>query len=82
MAVSGSSILSNVFEEESAFSKICPDLTYNQRIIGFVSCIGIGWILSLMGTLVLIGGMDQENIKTFIALYIVGTVSKIITHVE
>lgn len=71
----GSSILPNVFEEESACASICPNLTYQQRIYGFVGCCALGWILSVLGTLVLIGGTTTTNIRTFIILYILGNVS-------
>lgn len=43
--------------------------------MGFVGCCALGWILSLLGTLVLIGGMTSTNIRTFIILYILGNVS-------
>lgn len=71
---SGSSILPNVFQEESAFNQICPNLTFNQRVIGYFACIGVGWVLSLVGSLVLIAGPTADNITLFIILYIIGTV--------
>jgi hypothetical protein len=71
---SGSSILPNVFQEDTACAQICPNLTFNQRVIGFLSCAALGWVLSFIGTLTLIGGPTPTNIRTFIVLYILGTV--------
>jgi len=72
---SGNSILPNVFqEEENPCASICPNLTYQQRIYGFIGCCALGWILSLLGTLVLIGGTSATNIRTFIILFILGNV--------
>lgn len=62
------------FTEESAFSKCCPNLTYKQRLMGFVGCCCIGWVLSLVGTLTLIGGATQKNIAIFAILYVVGNI--------
>mmetsp|Transcript_9124 Transcript_9124/g.31128 ORF Transcript_9124/g.31128 Transcript_9124/m.31128 type:complete len:175 (-) Transcript_9124:30-554(-) len=49
----------------------CPKLTYQQRIIGFVCCAGLGYLLSFMGTLFLLQA-SAEGLRAFIALYIVG----------
>jgi len=49
-----------------------PDLT--QRIIGFASCAGLGYILSLIGTLNLIGGFTDTNVRLFALLYVGGNV--------
>ena len=62
------------FQEEPACAKLCPNLTYTQRIIGFGACCGFGMLLSLMGSLVLIGGFTDTNIQAFVSLYIVGNV--------
>ena len=75
---SGSSESSSIlptFQEEPACAKICPNLTYEQRIYGFFTCIIIGWIFSLMGSLTLFAGFSAANITVFIILYIAGTVS-------
>jgi hypothetical protein len=45
------------FQEESAFEKLCPNLTFQQRMMGFAGCFGIGWLLSLM-----VGGKFQNNV--------------------
>lgn len=62
------------FQEEPACAGMCPKLTYQQRIIGFGCCAAIGWILSFIGTLTLIGGFSAENLRTFVALYVIGNV--------
>jgi hypothetical protein len=45
-----------------------------QRIIGFVGCCVSGWVLSLVGSLTLIGGPTPKNITTFAILYVTGNV--------
>jgi hypothetical protein len=60
------------FQEEPACAQMCPNLSYQHRLIGFVSCAFIGWLLSFIGTLTLIGGFTTENVRTFAALYVVG----------
>lgn len=34
----------------------CPNLTYQQRIIGFISCCCFGYLLSFIGTVMLFSG--------------------------
>ena len=70
----GTSILPS-FSEESAFDKCCPKLSYKHRLIGFCCCAALGWALSLVGTLVLVGAMTPENVRAFAGLYVVGNVS-------
>lgn len=62
------------FQDEPACAGLCPQLTYQQRIIGYAACTGIGFLLSLMGTLVLFGGTNSTNIRTFAVLYVLGNV--------
>jgi hypothetical protein len=62
------------FNEPSAFEKCCPKLTFKQRLIGFCSCAGFGYLLSLIGTLTLIGGATPENLRTFAILYVMGNI--------
>lgn len=58
--------------EEQACEQ-CPKMTYKQRIIGFCACCGLGYLLSFMGYLSLAaGGMTNANIRTFVALYVLG----------
>jgi hypothetical protein len=63
-----------VFGEPSAFELCCPNLTYTQRIIGFAICACTGYVLSLIGTLNLIGGFTDENVRLFALLYVGGNV--------
>mmetsp|Transcript_4347 Transcript_4347/g.3897 ORF Transcript_4347/g.3897 Transcript_4347/m.3897 type:complete len:191 (-) Transcript_4347:97-669(-) len=62
------------FTEEPACAKYCPNLSYKQRVYGFVGCAAMGWILSFMGTMTLIGGPTPKNITTFAVLYVIGNV--------
>jgi len=74
---SGDSIpnpLKGVFGEPSAFEYCCPNLSYTHRIIGFACCAGLGYVLSLVGTLNLIGGFTDENVRLFALLYVGGNV--------
>ena len=51
----------------------CPKLSYQQRIIGFCICCGIGYAMSFVGTMILVtGGTNAETIRQFAALYILG----------
>mmetsp|Transcript_915 Transcript_915/g.3115 ORF Transcript_915/g.3115 Transcript_915/m.3115 type:complete len:178 (+) Transcript_915:71-604(+) len=52
---------------------MCPKLTYQQRIMGFCLCCGLGYMLSFAGTMVLVtSGPSAEAISTFAALYVIG----------
>lgn len=44
------------------------------RLIGFAVCAGMGWLLSFIGAMTLIGGMTDKNIRTFAVLYVSGNV--------
>ncbi|KAJ8601075.1 hypothetical protein CTAYLR_009730 [Chrysophaeum taylorii] len=58
------------FEEEC---EGCPQLSYQQRIIGFCVCCGFGYLLSFIGTMLLVsGGPTSDTIRDFAALYIFG----------
>lgn len=39
-----------------------------------MSCTAFGYLLSIIGTLTLLGGMSPNNIRLFIGLYVVGNV--------
>jgi Got1/Sft2-like family len=70
----GKNAQSLVFPEEPACARCMPNMTYKQRLGGFVGCFGLGWILSMIGTFTLIGGPSEDNIRAFIALYICGNI--------
>jgi len=55
-----------VFEGDSAFSFL--GLTRMQRIYGFVACLAIGFVLSLLGSILLFLGA----IVSFVLLYTIG----------
>jgi hypothetical protein len=63
-----------LFPEPSACESCMPDMTYMQRITGFCLCAALGYGLSLVGSLTLIGGFSQKNVQTFAALYVSGNV--------
>lgn len=50
-----------------------PSLTYTQRLYGFVGCFSVGYFISFIGTLTIIGG----QYKSFAALYSVGNLLSI-----
>lgn len=76
LAASASSVIPT-FNEEPACAKCCPKLSYTQRLYGFVACATLGYLLSFVGTMVLVGGVNPQTIKTFAVLYVLGNVSDI-----
>jgi len=70
----GANAQAMVFPEEPACAKCMPNMTYKQRLYGFGACFALGWLLSFMGTMTLIGGPTSQNITAFVALYVVGNV--------
>ena len=52
---------------------LCPKLTYQQRMYGFIGCSGLGYVLSFLSTLFLFGGFDDDSLRAFIFLYTLGT---------
>jgi hypothetical protein len=48
--------------------------TFFVRLIGFGCCFALGWVLSIIGTLILFGGTSAANIRLFIVFYIFGNV--------
>jgi len=65
------------FNEEPACAKCCPKLSYTQRLYGFAACATLGYLLSFIGTMILVGGVNPANIKTFAILYVLGNVSTV-----
>jgi len=61
-----------LFEQDSAFGFL--GLTRTQRLYGFIGCLAIGFILSLVGTLLLFVGA----LATFAILYAIGTVISLV----
>jgi len=57
------------FEGDSGF-KFLGDLSKKTRLKGFIACVAIGFILSLLGTIVLIIG----QLVIFAVLYVLGTI--------
>ncbi len=58
--------------EPSAFDEACecfPSLTYKQRVIGFIVCLLLGWVVSLIGSITFWSG----NIPLFAVLYVIGS---------
>lgn len=52
----------------------CFDFDLSPRILGFIACSAIGFLLSLIGTFVLFGGTSDNNIRIFAVLYVLGNV--------
>ncbi|KDQ13231.1 hypothetical protein BOTBODRAFT_33837 [Botryobasidium botryosum FD-172 SS1] len=61
-----------VFENDSAFKFL--GLTRMQRIYGFIACLAIGFVLSLLGTILLFLGA----LVSFILLYTIGIIVSLI----
>ena len=51
---------------------MCPKLTMQQRVAAFCSMCGLGYLLSIMGTLCLANGYSPKNVRMFAELYIAG----------
>lgn len=68
-------------DEKSMFSfgednqTLCGDLSYKTRIIGFLGCSIVGWLLSLIITFVFI--LSDFNIAAYAILYSFGQVLNI-----
>ncbi|KAI0709057.1 SFT2-domain-containing protein [Earliella scabrosa] len=60
------------FEGDSAFKFL--GLTRTQRLYGFIGCLALGFILSLLGTIFLILG----SLTSFAFLYALGTIISLI----
>mmetsp|Transcript_25566 Transcript_25566/g.78817 ORF Transcript_25566/g.78817 Transcript_25566/m.78817 type:complete len:179 (+) Transcript_25566:176-712(+) len=59
------------FEDEMC--EMCPKLTYQQRLVGFCSMCGFGYMLSFVASMMLAAeGPTKDAIRNFAALYIVG----------
>jgi len=63
-----------LFPDPPVCASCCPDLTYTQRIVGFACCAGLGYLLSLFGTLSLINGFTDANVRIFSCLYVGGNI--------
>lgn len=63
-------------EEKSELEKfqeeICPSLSYEQRLYGFIGCFVTGWIISLLSCFALVHIKDQPG--KFAVLYTFGNV--------
>ena len=73
-AAGTSSVSKYLFPEEPACAQCCPNLSYTQRLMGFCCFAGFGYVLTMVGTVTLVGGFNQENVQTFAALYVSGNV--------
>ncbi|KAF8654205.1 hypothetical protein AX16_003731 [Volvariella volvacea WC 439] len=60
------------FEGDSAFKFL--NLSKTQRLYGFVGCLGIGFLLSILGSILLFLG----QLSTFALLYVMGTIVALI----
>ncbi|EIN07747.1 SFT2-domain-containing protein [Punctularia strigosozonata HHB-11173 SS5] len=71
-AVGGTIPETQFFEGDSAFSFL--GLTRTQRLYGFVGCLAIGFVLSILGAILLFIGA----LGSFAALYVLGTIISLI----
>ncbi|KAH9934830.1 SFT2-domain-containing protein [Fomitopsis serialis] len=71
-AVGGTIPETQFFEGESAFKFM--GLSRTQRLYGFGGCLAVGFILSILGAIVLFFG----DITTFAILYVLGTVVSLV----
>jgi len=60
------------FEGDSAFKFL--NLSRKTRLYGFIACLGIGFLLSLLGTILLVLG----DLIIFAVLYVLGTIISLI----
>ena len=72
MAINIKINMMNPFEsdEDSCYNYICPKLSFQHRLIGFVACGCIGYLLSFIGSMTLFTG----DVTTFAILYVMGNV--------
>ena len=54
---------------------LCPALTYKQRLYGALSCVGLGFLMSIGATLALLGG--KNHISDYAVLYTLGNIFSI-----
>ncbi|KZT69034.1 SFT2-domain-containing protein [Daedalea quercina L-15889] len=71
-AVAGTIPETQFFEGDSAFKFL--SLSRTQRLYGFGGCLALGFVLSLLGAIVLFFG----DVVTFAILYVVGTIVSLI----
>jgi len=60
------------FEGDSAFSFL--NLSRTQRLYGFIGCLAVGFVLSLLGSIVLFVG----QLGIFAVLFVIGTVVSLV----
>jgi len=59
----------NLGEKKKDDGKICPSLTFRERLIGFAVCFIVGYTLSVMSTLsVIFGKRDMVKFGVFYTL--------------
>mmetsp|Transcript_31085 Transcript_31085/g.53541 ORF Transcript_31085/g.53541 Transcript_31085/m.53541 type:complete len:120 (+) Transcript_31085:111-470(+) len=51
---------------------MCPKLTLKQRLSGFLGLTAFGYLLTILATLTISEGYDEENMQRFCGFYIVG----------
>lgn len=64
-------------EMEDALCSICPDLTYQQRIGGYITCFVVSFILSI-GSFTRLVQLAQGNPAPFVVFYTLGNIMAII----
>lgn len=67
-------LLNKKSEDDS--ESLCPKLTFKERIMGFVICSAIGYILSILSTLSLL--MGKRDMTKFGITYTLGNLISIV----
>ena len=49
-----------------------PSLTWKQRIVGFLTCVAIGYLLDIFSYLLMVGGMGKSSTIRFAIFYSLG----------
>lgn len=64
-----------VGELSEEMNSMCPELTYRQRIVGALSCAGIGLLLNIFAVLALLAG--KKHIADYAVFYTLGNITSI-----
>lgn len=71
--MSGASDVASGLNEE--LSGLCPTMTYKQRVIGALSCIGLGLILDIFASIAFF--MGKAHVADYAVLYTLGNITAI-----
>lgn len=60
--------------------RLCGKMTMKERMIGFLACCALGWLLSILSFLTLILG--KKNIIKFAVVYSLGNLINILAYIN